>query len=121
MNNCQKFQFCSAPLCPMIDNKDIWYPDEEICSLREFSHFPWIRNQKKLARKAKEGFYFTPRMLEHNCKITQGIKGLNPDKDLSTMESDEKKWLKEHPEKKELTEEEKKAFRERIQASKKNR
>lgn len=110
--DCKRFDFCSAPICPMRDvANDTWYPDEEICRLREFTVLPWIRNQRKLAKKAKVSFYFTPGMLQQNCKIKKGIKGINPDKEKV---GDEERWLMAHPEKKEMSEEQKEKLRKRM-------
>ena len=40
--------------------------------------------------------------------------GLDPDKDSCTTKEDENKWLKAHPEKRELTEAEKEVLRDRM-------
>ena len=44
-------------------------------------------------------------MLNQNCKICKGILGLNPDKPEESQLED---WLKKHPQKKALSEKQKK-------------
>ena len=104
----KRFDTCSAPLCPL-DEKSlkygIWYPDEEICSLRAFGNLPWIKTQKKIVKVgARVDRYFNLKMLERNCIIKKGIEGLDPDHE---EEHQLRKWIKAHPEKRKLTEEEK--------------
>ncbi len=102
---CKHWDKCSAPLCPLNLNKGIWYPNEEVCSNRKFFGLQWVKNQKKIAKRAgdKDSF-FTVNMLDRKITIRTGIKGLNPD---TANEADEAKWIEEHPPKKVLTEEEK--------------
>lgn len=111
--DCPRFEYCSA-LCPLSEANDVWYPDEEICQLSEFRGLEWIRRQRKLSRMAVSDNYFTRTMLERNCIIRSGICGLDPDHPLSSLKEDERKWLKEHPEKRELTEEERESIRQRF-------
>ena len=110
---CIRFDSCSAPLCPLDENSlnnGIWYFDEEICHLREFCHLPWIRNQKKIAKKARDyDSYFTLRMLEQNCMIKAGITGIDSETPLDAVEREEKKWLNNQPVKKELSQQEREA------------
>jgi len=112
--DCPRFESCSA-LCPLADNaSDIWYPDEEICSLTDFRGLAWVRRQKKFSRMADPDYYFTLRMLQQNCIIKKGIYGLDPDHEITTKETDENKWLKAHPEKREITEADKQILRDRM-------
>ena len=109
-NECKYFDTCDAPFCPAdeknLDNT-IWFPDEEICKLQAFCHEPWIRNQKKIAKKSRNtDFYFTNRMLKQNCVIGRRIEGLNPEHDFFVRKRDEDRWLEDHPEKRILSEEE---------------
>lgn len=108
-DECQKFDECSAPLCPNNPDSlgDIWFPDEEICT----KHSPnWVKVQRKTAERASGG-YFTSDMLKQNCRINQGITGLDPDEPEPAQL---KAWLKKHPSKKELSETEKAEIRERF-------
>lgn len=44
--DCPKWEDCSAPLCPLQQNRvdaGIFYPDEEICKRRDFQNLGWIR------------------------------------------------------------------------------
>lgn len=106
---CKRFDGCSAPLCPMDEsslNCGIWYPDEEICSIREFGRLDWIKNQKKIARKVRnKDFYFTSEMLSRNCVITVATEGLDPDKNDFNDDWAIKRWLAKHPGKKGISEE----------------
>lgn len=106
-DQCRHFDCCSAPLC-LLDEKhlkaDIWYPDEEICRLKKIPD--WIKRQKKIAKKTKEkDTYYTYEMLNRNCKVGNGMTGLNPD---IAEEPQLIAWLKKHPQKKALSEKQKK-------------
>jgi hypothetical protein len=114
MINCKYFdEGCSAPLCPL-DLESLncgrWYPDEEICKNREFTNPTWIKNQKKIAKRARDKEkYFTIEMLNRNCAIAKGIVGLDPDR---AEEPQLKEWLKKHPELSEKEKERRKIFQE---------
>jgi hypothetical protein len=107
--DCKRFDGCNAPLCPMkkiVVSSDIWYPYDEICTSHEYCKLCWIRNQRKIAKKTRDiDTYYTYQMLQQNCVIAKGIAGLDPDNDISEQERDEAKWLKQHPEKRILSEE----------------
>ena len=106
LNQCRHFVCCSAPLCPLDEKHletDIWYPNEEICSLKTVP--TWIKNQKKITKKTKDkNTYYTYEMLNRNCKVGKGMTGLNPDKSEEPQLED---WLKKHPLKKALSEKQK--------------
>lgn len=111
---CPSFEKCEAPLCPLDDNVNdgIWYPDESICKAWGMSmKYPWIRMQKKIARTTRDqSKYYLLRMLKQNCIVGRGMVGLDPDKERSE-EWQLERWLNAHPQKKELSEEEKKMKR----------
>ncbi len=115
-NQCRHFDCCSAPLCPLDEKHlrtDIWYPDEEICSLKTVPN--WVKTQKKVAKKTKDkDTYYTYEMLNRNCKVGTGMTGLNPDKpeELQLIA-----WLEKHPQKKAISEKQKKIL---IEARKKS-
>jgi hypothetical protein len=115
VKDCKRFDSCSAPLCPLDEvslGSGIFYPDEEVCQLRAFSKLDWIRNQRKISRKAiNKDFYFNFEMLSRNCKISAGIEGLDPDKTDYQDERAVKDWLKKHPVKKEISSERKEFIR----------
>jgi hypothetical protein len=83
--NCKFYGSCSVPLCPMLSDEQntnyIWYPDEDICRKRK--GLPdWVRQQRKIAKKAKPEnyrYYFTLEMLEVHFRVTSSVKGLDPD------------------------------------------
>jgi hypothetical protein len=104
---CRHFDSCSAPLCPL-DSEHLkigsWYPDEEICKLKTVPN--WVKVQKKITKKTKDkNTYYIYEMLNINCKVAKGITGLNPDKPEEQQLED---WLKKHPQKKALSEKQKK-------------
>jgi len=119
---CKRFDSCSAPLCPMDENSlsnGIWYPDEEICQLRIYCNEPWIRNQKKIARKVRnKDFYFTLEMLSRNCIITIATEGLDPDNNDLYDDLAVKRWLNKHPEKPTLSEAKKEELKSRLAKAK---
>ena len=112
---CKRFDTCNAPLCPLDEQSlkhSIWYPDEEICRAKLFSALPWIKAQRKIAKRASRmDRYFTLQMLKRNCIIKKGIEGLDPDLDEALQL---KRWLKAHPVKKEPTDQERKVMRQRF-------
>ena len=95
--DCKYFDGCSAPLCPrdegIVDRA--WFPDEYICRLADVPE--WVRRQRKVSRKAALGGYFTVAMLNHDCRITQGMKGIDPDGTDEKRVADETAWFKAHP------------------------
>ncbi len=95
--NCKYFNDCSSPICPLDKNKNecVWYPDEEICSLRKFATLLWIQLQKKVIRKTPDNNkYYTFEMLNRNCIVAKRMLGLDPDRD---REQQIISWFKKHP------------------------
>ena len=115
-NQCRHFDSCSATLCPLEPEhlKDrIWYPDEEICRLKTVPN--WVKIQKKIVKKTKDkNTYYTYEMLNRNCKVGTGMTGLNPDRpeELQLIA-----WLNKHPQKKAISEKQKKIL---VEARKKS-
>ncbi len=109
---CSNFLQCGAPLCPEDQTlkESVWFPSEEICNK---SNALWVKNQKKIASKAKDDSLtcYTFEMLNRNCKIGKAIKGIDPDKD---QDIEEAKWLNKHPAKKEMSEDRRAELRERM-------
>jgi hypothetical protein len=94
--DCRYFDDCSAPLCPKGDTENTaWFPDEDICRLKDVPG--WVKRQRKIARKAAQGGYFTVAMLRHDCRIAQGMKGIDPDGTDKERAVDEAAWLVKHP------------------------
>jgi len=98
-DDCPKFDYCNVPLCPK-DEESMqhcaWFPDEDICPLRFVPE--WIKRQRRIAKATNRSFEagcFTVRMLKRRCRITQGIKGADPDK--GPPEEQEQDWLNAHP------------------------
>jgi hypothetical protein len=116
--DCKKLDTCNAPLCPLDEQSlkhGIWYPDEEVCAFRAFVNLAWVQNQKKiLKRSARTDRYFTLSMLERNCIIRGGIEGLDPDE---AEEYQLKKWLRDHPEKRGLSQKERERLSRRFARS----
>ena len=81
---CRKAGKCRAPLCPMdytgAGHRQVWYPDEPVCSLEEFQELDWIVRQREIAAKAgSRGGFFTVRMLKSLRAVNEGILGMDPD------------------------------------------
>ena len=100
---CPHFDSCNASLCPMENEEElrkaIWYPNEGVCKRRGLNH-PWLKTQKKIAKRAKHGDgYFTLQMLSRLHRVCKGIEGLDPDKEEGPQLQ---KWLKNHPAKRGL-------------------
>jgi hypothetical protein len=95
--DCKYFDDCSAPLCPRDEGvaDRTWFPDEDICRLKDVPE--WVKRQRKVSRKAAEGGYFTLAMLRHDCRIAQGIKGVDPDGTDRERAADEAAWFVKHP------------------------
>ncbi|MDR2143472.1 MAG: hypothetical protein LBP29_03785 [Treponema sp.] len=95
--DCKYFDGCSAPLCPK--DEDVadrtWFTDEDICRLVGVPE--WVKRQRKVSKKATMGGYFTVAMLKHDCRITQGMKGIDPDGTDEKRAADETAWFKAHP------------------------
>ena len=111
MKQCDNFQKCNAPLCPL-DLKGVWYSTEDICtSYKHNKNCDWIKRQRKITKTKVDG-YFTIKMLNRNCIIGKGIKGIDPDKDELLQEQ---QWMKKHPIKKEMSLEQKAVLREKFE------
>jgi hypothetical protein len=106
--DCKYFDDCSAPLCPEDEGvaDRTWFPDEDICRLANTPD--WVKRQRKIAKKAAPGGYFTLAMREHDCRITQGMKGIDPDGTDKERADDEAAWFEAHPV---ITEEEREKYR----------
>ena len=82
MQDCQHFDYCDAPLCPLDPDIDkrTWFADEPVCKRRKFAKRLWRKNQRKIAKVADfEAGYFTKPTLDKRITVRKGIKGLNPD------------------------------------------
>jgi hypothetical protein len=108
--DCKYFDGCSAPLCPRDEGvaDRTWFAGhstepqgegsplyEDICRLADVPE--WVRRQRKVSRKAALGGYFTLAMLEHDCQIRKGMKGIDPDGTDRERAAGETAWFKEHP------------------------
>jgi hypothetical protein len=95
--DCKYFDGCSAPLCPKDEGAAdrTWFPDEDICRLADVPD--WVKRQKKIARKAAQGRYFTLAMLKQDCRISKGMKGIDPDGTDRERAAGEAAWFTAHP------------------------
>ena len=112
--DCPKWDSCSAPICPLEDKiknlNYIWYPDEEICPKHKNQ---FIKTQKKIKKKARDlDKYFNLEMLNRNFIVGAGIVGLNPYEEEGPQL---KRWLRKHPLKRQISEEERKVIRKRFE------
>jgi hypothetical protein len=91
--DCKYFDGCSAPLCP----KDAgvadgaWFAYEDVCRLADVPE--WVGRQRKVSRKAALGGCFTLAMLKQDCRISKGMKGIDPDGTGKERAADEAAWL----------------------------
>jgi hypothetical protein len=110
--NCKYFDGCSAPICPQDSGREktTWFADEDICRLADVPE--WVKRQRKIPRKAAkggaQGGYFTLAMLRHDCRISKGMKGIDPDGTDKERAADEAAWFKAHPV---ITKEEREKYR----------
>jgi hypothetical protein len=72
-----------------------WFPDEAICRLADVPG--WVKRQRKVSRKAAEGGYFTLAMLNQDCRLSRGIKGIDPNGTDKERAAGEAAWFKAHP------------------------
>ena len=80
-SKCRHFYYCEAQFCPMamVENT-LWYPDEAVCDLPEYSNNTIVKNQKSIKKKHPDpDLYFSYRMLNRKFVIGKGIKGVGPD------------------------------------------
>ncbi|MFC1974381.1 hypothetical protein ACFLU2_03410 [Chloroflexota bacterium] len=93
MDECKRFEECSAQLCPMDNNDDhLWYPGEEICPLRRFASLDWVRKQKLIVKRCGSMYgFFNVKMLQAIRKVSKGLIGADPDKGIIA----EKRWFKD--------------------------
>ncbi len=119
--DCKFFANCSAIICPLdpaFKNKICLSEEtetEEMCRNPDFSNMQFIITQKKIKRvlkKSKNEDYFTYEMLDRDIVVKSGIRGIpldpldtvnNPDK---WYRSKERKWIVNHPMKKQISGEE---------------
>ena len=52
MEKCNRFNECSAPLCPLDPDikSRLWFHDEEICKSQEHNKHRWIKKQRSIVR-----------------------------------------------------------------------
>jgi hypothetical protein len=95
--DCRYFDSCSAPLCPGDEGvaKRMWFPDEAICRLIDVPD--WVKRQRKVSLKAALGGYFTLAMLKQDCRISRGMKGIDPDGMDTEQIAEEAAWFSAHP------------------------
>jgi hypothetical protein len=95
--DCKYFDGCSASLCPKDEGvaDRTWFADEDICRLADVPE--WVRRQRKVSKKAATGGYFTLAMLRHDCRISKGMKGIDPDGTDKERAAGEAAWFKAHP------------------------
>jgi len=113
IEKCPNFLTCSAPMCLFDPKVEIcsWHPDEEIC--KRSSPPQWIKNQKKIKKKTRDmRGYFNFIMLNRNCIIGKGVVGLDPNR---PEEGQLKSWLKKHPVKRQISDEEREIRRKRFE------
>jgi len=101
--SCKFYTLCEAPFCPLAASsfRGIWYPGEDICRSRIYGNLSWIQAQRKLVRANADG-YFTMEMLNRDCILKTGIRGLDPDREERPQLQE---WMRKHPKKRQVTDE----------------
>ncbi len=118
MNECTKFNTCSAPLCPAIPSslQGAWFPDDPVCTTRRED---FITRQKRIARRAgSRDRFFTLAMISHPCQVRRGIRGLDPELAAEGIPGAAMQWIAKHPPARIMTTEERKALSMRISRKK---
>jgi hypothetical protein len=97
MADCKYFDGCSAPLRPKDEGAvdRTWFPDEDICHMADVP--AWVKRQRKVSRKPAQDGYFTLAMLKHDCRVSKGMKGIDPDGTDRELATNEAAWFKAHP------------------------
>jgi hypothetical protein len=78
--------------------RSAWFPGDETCRRRDLQA-PWIARQRKIDRATRKNIdrgCFTVAMLSHDCRVTRGIRGLDPEK-TDITDSAVQRWVKAHP------------------------
>jgi hypothetical protein len=57
----------------------------------------WVKRQRKVSKKAAIGGYFTLAMLKQDCRISRGMKGIDPDGTNTERAADDAAWFTAHP------------------------
>ncbi len=94
---CPRAEKCSAPLCPMdkISMQQLWFPDEEICKHRDFLDHTFVKQQRKIQKKARDrDTYYTIEMLSVECMVKGGMTGIDPDRAYTPQLEI---WMRKHP------------------------
>lgn len=116
---CPHFDSCSAPLCPEDPASLVhgaWFGDEEVCRRADYRSLPIVHVQRRIARLTSgdpgRGCFTAP-MLGQGCRLTRAIRGIDPE--AGPISSDRvARWLRDHPQKRALAEEERAVRRARV-------
>lgn len=62
MEKCNRFNECSAPLCPLDPDikSQLWFHDEEVCKSREHNKHRWIKKQRSIVRRKTKCYLDKP-------------------------------------------------------------
>jgi hypothetical protein len=99
--SCPLYEKCECPLCPLVQDNNVWYSEDEICKNPKLEVI--TNSMRKLKKKAAQG-YFTLEMLNRDFIVRWGTEGIDPDlpdtiKDpWREYRRREKAWLGKHPE-----------------------
>ena len=99
--SCPLYEKCECPLCPLVQDNNVWYSEDEICKNPKLEVI--TNSMRKLKKKAAQG-YFTLEMLNRDFIVRKGTEGIDPDlpdtiKDpWKEYQRREKAWLGKHPE-----------------------
>lgn len=118
IQDCKSKVGCNASICPLLEQDErehlCWFSDEDICKIIHTLTFS--KQQKKIKKKCRyPDTYFTYDMLNRNFTVGKAIRGLDPDRKRSPQL---KIWLKNHKERRKLTQAEKDRITERFKKAK---
>ena len=100
-DSCTLYENCECPSCPLDQDNNLWYSEDEVCKNPDFHIIG--NSMKKLKKKGAPG-YFTLETLNRDFIVRKGTDGVDPDlpdsvKDpWKAYQKREKTWLKKHPE-----------------------
>jgi hypothetical protein len=62
MINCNRFESCNAPLCPLDTEltSRVWYPDEDVCKCQKHNKHRWIKKQRSIVRRQTKSYLDRP-------------------------------------------------------------
>jgi hypothetical protein len=75
---CVHYQSCAAPVCPLVEDEAVWFPNEAVC--RRTDAPEWVGRRRKAARRLRGSAVraFARADLAADCGAA-GVEGAKPD------------------------------------------